>query len=50
MNVLDYEYNRKVKSFFNLMYGLNLKQTINKPVRVGKHSAAAIDHIIADYV
>ena len=24
INVLDYEYNRKVKSFFNLMYQRNL--------------------------
>ena len=39
MNVLDYEYNGKVKSFF-----------INKPTRVGKNSATAVDHIITDYV
>ena len=36
MNVLDYEYNRKVKSFFNLMYQRNLIPTINKPAGVGK--------------
>ena len=50
MNVLDYEYNRKVKSFFDLMYQHNLMPTINKPTRVGKNSAIAIDHIITDYV
>ena len=50
MNVLDYEYNGKVKSFFNLMYQRNLIPTINKPTRVGKNSATAIDHIITDYV
>ena len=51
MNVLDYEYNRKVKkSFFDLMYQRNFISTINKPTRVGKNSAAAIDHIITDYV
>ena len=51
MNVLlDYEYNGKVKSFFDLMYQRNLIPTINKPTRVGHNSATAIDHIITDYV
>ena len=44
LNVLDDEYNRKIKSFFDLMI-----PTINKPARVGKNSARAIDHIITDY-
>ena len=30
INVLDYEYNRTVKSFFDLMYQRNLTPTINK--------------------
>ena len=34
MNVLGYELNRKVKSFFDLMYQGNLIPTINKPTRV----------------
>ena len=50
MNVLDYEHNNKVKSSFDLMYQRNLIPTINKPTRVGKKSALAIDHIITDYV
>ena len=50
MNVLDYEYNGKVQSFFDLMYQRNLIPTINKPTRVGTNSATAIDHIITDYV
>ena len=50
MNVLDYEYHRKVKSFFDLMYQRNLIPTINKPKRVGKNSATAIDHIKTGYV
>ena len=50
MNVLDYEYNGKVKSFFDLVYQCNLIPAINKPTRVGKNSATAIDHIITDYV
>ena len=38
INVLDYEYNRTVKTFFffDLMYQHNLISTINKPARVGK--------------
>ena len=39
----------KVKSFFDLVYQRNLIPTINKPARVGKNSATAIDHIITDY-
>ena len=50
MNVLDYEYNRKVKRFSDLMYQRNLIPTINKKRRVGKNSATAIDLIITDYV
>ena len=50
INVLDYEYNGKVKSFFDLMYQRNFIPTINKPTRVGKKTATAIDHIITDYV
>ena len=33
-----------------MMYQRNLIPTINKPTRVGKNSATAIDHIITDYV
>ena len=50
INVLDYEYNGKVKSFFDLMYQRNLIPIINKPARVGKNSATVVDHIITDYV
>ena len=36
--------------FFDLIYQRNLITTINKPTRVGKNSATAVDHIITDYV
>ena len=39
LSVLDYEYNNKVKNFFDLVYQHNLIPTINKPTRVGKNSA-----------
>ena len=50
MNVLDYEDNRKVKSFLELMYQLNLMPTTSKPTRVGRNSATAIDYMITNYV
>ena len=49
-NLLDYKHNGKVKSFFDLMYQRNLIPTINKPKRVGKNLATAIDHIKAGYI
>ena len=48
INALDYKQNKKVQSFFNLMCRYNMIPTINKPTRVGKNSATAIDHIIAN--
>ena len=36
INVLDYEYNGKDKSFFDLMYRRNLAPTISKPTRAGQ--------------
>ena len=47
INALDYEQNKKVQRFFNLMYRYNMIPIINKPTRIGKNSATAIDHIIA---
>ena len=50
INALDYEQNKKVQSFINLMYRYSMITTINKPTRVGKNSATAIDHIIANCI
>ena len=50
INALDYKQNKKVKSFFNLMYQYNTIPTINRPTRVGKNSTTAIDHIIANCI
>ena len=50
INALDYEQNKKVQSFFNLMYRYNMIPTINKPSSVGKFSATTIDHIIANFI
>ena len=48
LNVLDYEKNKKVKNFFNLMFQHNLIPIINKPTRITKRNATAIDHIITN--
>ena len=50
INALDYEQNKKLQSFFNLMYRYNTIPTINKPTSVGKNSATATDHIIANCI
>ena len=50
INAFNYEQNKKVQSFFNLIYRYNMIPTINKPTRVGKNSPTAIDHIIANCI
>ena len=37
MNVLEYEYNKKGKRFFNVMYQRNLVLAINKSARIGRN-------------
>ena len=46
LNALDYECNSKVKNFFNLIFQQGLIPVINKPTRITKKSATAIDHIM----
>ena len=48
LNVLDYDNNKKVKTFFNLMFQHNLIPIINKPTRITKRNATAIDHVITN--
>ena len=50
IKALDYGQNKKVQSFFNFLYRYNMILTINKPTRVGKNSATAIDHIRANCI
>ena len=42
--------NENVKDFLSLMLGYNMIPLTNKPTRVTKHSANAIDHIITNSV
>ena len=50
LNVLDYETNTKVKKKFNLIFQHGLIPVINKPTRVTRKSATAIDHIITNSI
>ena len=44
INVLDFETNKKVQSFVNLMFEFSMTPTINKSTRVTKHAATAVDN------
>ena len=50
MNLLDFEQNKKVQNFFNFMFGDSMMPVINKPTRVTKNIAAAVDHIFINCV
>ena len=50
INVLDYESNKKVQHFLSSMFQYNMIPTINKPNRVTRNTAPAIDHIITNTV
>ena len=48
INFLDFETNKNVKDFLNLMFHYNMIPLTNKPTRVSRHSANVIDYIITD--
>ena len=48
LNLLDYETNKKVKNFVNLLFQHGLMPLINKPTRVTRRSATLIDLIITN--
>ena len=50
MNLLDFEQNKKVQNFLNVMFGHSMMSVINKPTRVTKNTATAIYHIFIDSV
>ena len=53
INALNYERNKKIQGFVDLMYQTwyNMIPTINKPSeKVGKKSATVIDNIIANCI
>ena len=48
LNLLDYEKCKKVHEFINLIYENSMIPTINKPTRVTRQTATAIDHILTN--
>ena len=50
INPLDYENNKKVQSFLNLMFRCGMVHAINKPTRVTRYTATAIDHIFTNSI
>ena len=48
INVLNYGSNKKVQNFLINTFQYNMIPTINKPTRVTRNTATAIDHIITD--
>ena len=50
LNVLDFENNKKVQNFINLMFPYGMIPTINKPMRVTSNTATAINHIITNVI
>ena len=41
---------KKVQSFVNLMFRFGMIPTINKPTRVTRHTATAIDHVFTNTI
>ena len=50
INLPDFQTNKKVLSFVNLMFESSMMPTIKKPTRVTKHTATAIDNIITNCI
>ena len=50
INLLDFENNKKVQSFINLMFRYGIVPVINKLTRVTKYTATAIDHMFTNFI
>ena len=50
MSLLDFDENKRVQSFANLMFRFGMIPTINKPTRVTRHTATAIDHVFTNTI
>ena len=48
INVLYYESNKKVQHFLSSMFQYNMIPAINKPTRITRKTATALDHIITN--
>ena len=50
INLLDFDKNKKVQIFVNLMFRFGMIPTINKPTCVTRHTATAIDHVFINTI
>ena len=50
MNLLNFEQNKKVKNFLNIMFDHSMMPVINIPAHVFTNTATAIDHILINSV
>ena len=50
MNLLDFEQNKIVQNFLNIIFGHSMMPVINKPAGVTKNTATAIDNIFINFV
>ena len=50
MNLLNFEQNKKVQNFVNIMFGHSTMPIKNKPTRVTKKTATALDHIFINSI
>ena len=50
INLLDFDKNKRVQSFVNLMFRFGMIPTINKPTRVTRYTATAIDHAFTNTI
>ena len=48
INLLDFEGNKKVQNFVNLIFRFGMILTINEPTHATKQTASTIDHIITN--
>ena len=48
--LLDYENNKKVQNFVNLVFCCGMVSAINKPTRVTRYTATAIDRIFTNSI
>mgnify|MGYP001795064481 FL=1 len=48
LNLLDHEHCKRIQNFLNLLFENNMIPIINKPTRVTRTTATAIDHIVTN--
>ena len=50
MNLLDFEQNKKVQNYLNIMFGYSTMSVLNKSTHITKNTATTIDYIFINSV